>query len=68
MHARVKLADPELNGSPPGGVDTGSSVAAVGSILKIGSKARLVALSDGIAIEVLNSSGVWVRETAFEES
>jgi hypothetical protein len=37
-------------------------------VLYIGTRARFVALSNGVALEVLDSGNIWQRQTAWTEN
>ncbi len=53
------LAQPALIGD--------AAALAVSGTLSLGTSARLVALSNGVALEIKNSAGVWFRHIAWQE-
>jgi hypothetical protein len=79
MHSRVRNADAQLAALPlsdevlvpigtggGGGSTTGDTLTANDTI-NLGGKARLVALANGLAIDVLDGNGDWVREVEWSE-
>lgn len=64
----VSFPDPIITVVEIKDMPTFSNTFKIGSTLLLGDKARLVALSNGFAFEVLNSSDVWVRQSEQTES
>lgn len=62
-------ADPRLNGEDEaGGSVASTAVATVGSVLNLGARARLVALENGLSLQILAEDGAtWVTQNEWVE-
>lgn len=78
MNALCSGADAQLNNTTAAAVAVAAvavaapvtydtAVATIGAILNMGAKARLVVLSNGLAIEVMDGGGTWQRQVAWTE-